>query len=225
VGDLSNDNVQTIYGVYDPTTPYAVPLLRASLVEQFLSTASIGASQVAVVTTNPVTIPTVKGWYIDLTLNSGERVINTPLLKSGALVITSTQPSSSPCVAGGNSFLYIINYATGSAFPSPQFAINGDNLLNSGDTVSGSLPTPPTGSQPYSAVPAGVSLGSGFYANATIVNTGTPAPCTGTGCSGTGTPPAGYYYVYNCPESGAACTPRLLKGSLKHRIAWWEVRQ
>jgi type IV pilus assembly protein PilY1 len=217
VPDLANTQVQTIYGVYDPTTPYATPLTRTSgsLVQQVLSLASIGTTEVAVVTGNAVTIPTNKGWYIDLTLNSGERVVNTPLLRSGALVVTSTQPASSSCTSGGSSFLYIINYATGSAFPSPQFTVNGDSKLDSGDTVTNGSQGPGD-----SVVPIGAQLGSGFYANATIVNTGT---CSGAGCAGS--PPPGYYYVYNCPESGSTCTPRLMKGALKHRIAWWEVRQ
>src|SRR5450631_1299960 len=217
VPDLANTQVQTIYGVYDPATPYATPLTRTSgsLVQQVLSLASIGTTEVAVVTGNAVTIPTNKGWYIDLTLNSGERVVNTPLLRSGALVVTSTQPASSSCTSGGSSFLYIINYATGSAFPSPQFTVNGDSKLDSGDTVTNGSQGPGD-----SVVPIGAQLGSGFYANATIVNTGT---CSGAGCAGS--PPPGYYYVYNCPESGASCTPRLMKGALKHRIAWWEVRQ
>jgi type IV pilus assembly protein PilY1 len=215
--DLSTTHVQTIYAAYDPTTPYALPLTRAggSLVQQVLSSATIGATEVAVVTGNAVTIPTNKGWYIDLTLNSGERVVNTPLLKSGALVVTSTQPASSPCTAGGSSFLYVINYATGSAFPSPQFTVNGNTGFTTSNTVT-------NGSNPPgdSVVPIGTALGSGFYANATFLNS--PA-CSGAGC--VGAPPPGYYYVYNCPESGSACTPRLMKGSIKHRIAWWEVRQ
>ena len=209
--------MQTIYAAYDSGVAYATPLSRTNgnLVQQVLATATVGTTEVGVITSNTVNIPTNKGWYIDLTLNSGERVINTPLLKSGALVVTSTQPSSSPCVAGGLSFLYVINYATGSTFPIPQVTVPGGTDLQSGNTVT-------NGSQPPgdSTVPVGIQLGSGFYANATIVNNGT---CTGAGCAGN--PPPGYYFIYNCPESAAACDPRLMKGSLKHRIAWWEVHQ
>jgi type IV pilus assembly protein PilY1 len=219
IPDLSDVNVQTIYGVYDPPGGYATPLTYSSLVQQTLSAATIGTTNVALVSGNPVSIPSTKGWYINLTLNSGERVVNTPLLRSGALVVTSTQPSTSSCTAGGVSFSYFINFATGSAFPTPQFAITG-NVINSSDTYT----NPVTG---VTSVPLGVELGGGFYANATMENT---APsCTGTGCTtgsgGTGAPP-GYVYVYNCPASGSlVCTPRLMKGSISHRISWWEVRQ
>jgi type IV pilus assembly protein PilY1 len=215
--DLSTTQVQTIYAAYDPGIPYATPLSRTNpaMVQQTLATATIGSIEVAVDTKNAVTIPTNKGWYIDLTLNTGERVINTPLLKSGALVVTSTQPSTTPCTTGGTSFLYVINYATGSSFTVPQVTVPGGTNLGTGNTVT-------NGSQGSgdSTVPVGIQLGTGFYADATIVNNGT---CAGSGCAGN--PPPGYYFVYNCPESGAACTPRLMKGSLKHRIAWWEVHQ
>lgn len=215
IPDLSNVKTQSIYGVYDPPTPYATPVTRSSLVQQTLTSATIGTTTVAVVSSVAVSLPTTKGWYIDLTLNSGERVVNTPLLRSGALVVTSTQPSSSSCTAGGVSFSYVINYATGSSFPAPQFDANGDGAINSSDiaVVNG-----------VNMVPVGVKLGSGFYADATMENTG-PGPCTGPSCPPVPVPP-GYVWVYNCPASGqTTCTPRLLKGATSHRISWWEVRQ
>jgi len=196
VPDLTTNQVQSIYGVYDPTTPYATPLTRSNLVQQVLSSSTVDSTEVALATGNSVSLPATKGWYIDLTLNSGERVVNTPLIKSGALVVTTTQPSNSPCTAGGSSFLYVINYATGSSFASPQFSLTGGNTL----------------SAPISGI-VGVSLGGGFYANATIVNAALTAV------------PAGYYEIYSCGESGIGCTPRLLKGANKRRIAWWEVKQ
>jgi len=216
IPDLSTTKVQSIYGVYDPPTPYTSPLTRSSLVQQTLSPAAIGTTQVAVVSNVAVALPTTKGWFIDLTLNSGERVVDPPLLRSGALVVTSTQPSTSTCTAGGASFSYLINYATGSAFPAPQFDANGDGAINSSDVavVNG-----------VNMVPVGVKLGSGYYSGATLENTGPGSgSCTGNSCPTTPAPP-GYVWVYNCSASGQTCTPRLLKGSTSHRISWWEVRQ
>ncbi len=210
IPDLGNTRTQSIYGVYDPPAAYGSPLTRASLVKQTLSAALIGSTVVSTVTNNAVSVPTTKGWYIDLSLNSGERVVNNPLLKSGALVVTTTQPATNSCVSGGASFLYVINYKTGSAFAMPQFDANGDGSINSSDTTAGGK------------VPLSVQLGPGFYADATIVNQGN----TGLGAGGGGgTCPIGSYEAYSCPESGTSCTPRCLKGSGKRRIAWWEVRQ
>lgn len=212
VTDLSTTKVQTIYGVYDSLTVYASPLTRSSLVQQTLATAVIGSTTVEVVTNNTVTLPANKGWYIDLTLNSGERVVTAPLLRSGTLVVTTTQPTTSTCSQGGASFLYFINYASGSAFPSPQFDANGDGKIDSHDTVA----APPSG---YGAVPLGTRLGTGFYAGATIEN-------CGSGCNGPGGPGHTGHLVYSCAASGAAtCAPRYLTGPSSHRISWWEVRQ
>ncbi|GAC1305464.1 MAG: PilC/PilY family type IV pilus protein [Steroidobacteraceae bacterium] len=208
--DLSTTQVQTIYGVYDPNTVYATPLGRASLVQQTLASALIGTISVATVTNNSVSLPSTKGWYIDLTLNSGERVVNNPLLRSGLLIVTTTQPSNNQCVVGGHSFSYYINFANGSSFPSPQFDANNDGVVNSGDTVTNANGT--------HSVPVGIQLGTGFYANATIENS-----CSGTGCA---LPSPSGFLIYNCPASGsAACTPRYMKGAINHRVSWWEIRQ
>jgi type IV pilus assembly protein PilY1 len=208
IPDLSNINVQSIYGVYDPPAGYATPLARTDLVQQVLSAAMIGTVDVATVTNNAVSIPTTKGWFIDLTLNPGERVVNPPLLRTGTIVVTSTQPSSSTCTSGGISFSYFINFATGSAFTSPQFDVNGDHILNTSDEVPGPLGT--------WIVPLGVSLGTGFYAGATLENSS----------SGTGSTAPPGTLVYNCPASGTGtCTPRYMKGAISHRVSWWEVRQ
>ncbi|MDP9064996.1 MAG: PilC/PilY family type IV pilus protein, partial [Pseudomonadota bacterium] len=211
VPDISSTQVQTIYGVYDPNTAYTTPLGRASLVQQTLSAATIGSTAVATVTSNSVSLPSTKGWYIDLTLHSGERVVNNPLLRSGVLIVTATQPSTSLCVAGGNSFSYYINFANGSSFPSPQFDANNDGVVNiGGDTV--------TNADGTRSVPVGIQLGTGFYANATIQNS-----CSGTGCA---LPSPSGFLIYNCPASGsAACTPRYMKGAVNHRVSWWEIRQ
>jgi Tfp pilus tip-associated adhesin PilY1 len=161
-----------------------------------------------------VTIPATKGWFIDLTLNAGERVVNPPLMRSGTVIITSTQPAATTCSSGGLSFSYFINFATGSAFTSPQFDVNGDHKLTiTGDTVP--IPNPlPNG--PTYLVPLGVSLGVGFYAGATLQNTSGTTPTT---------TPAGIL-VYNCPASGSGvCIPRYMKGAISHRVSWWEVRQ
>jgi len=208
IPDLSNVRTQTVYGVYDPPAAYSSPLTRASLVQQTLTAATLGGLAVAVESSNTVSLPATKGWFVDLTLNSGERVVNTPLLRSGALIVTSTQPSVSSCTPGGVSYSYYINYATGSAFTSPQFDVNGDGVINQSDMVLNANGT--------RSVVVGVKLGTGFYADATLENSS----------SGTGAANAPGYLVYTCPATGAGvCIPRYMKGAISHRISWWEVRQ
>ena len=221
INDLSNTQTQSIYGVFDPPAGYATPLTRSDLVQQTLSSGTVGTAPpvvVATVTNNAVSIPTNKGWYIDLTLNTGERVINPPVIKNGTLIITSTQPSPNACAQGGVSFAYFINFATGSSFTTPQFDANGDGSITvAGDTVG-----------PTHIVPLGVELGAGFYAGVTLEHTGVPAPlppCVGPSCPAPppSVPPANLGYW--CQAGNATCTPRTILGPNTRRISWWEVRQ
>jgi type IV pilus assembly protein PilY1 len=207
IPDLANLNVQTIYGVFDPPAGYATPLTYLDLVQQTLSTGTVGAPPVTVatVTNNAVSIPTNKGWFINLTLNPGERVVNTPLLKNGTLLVTSTQPSPNTCAGGGSSFAYFINFATGSSFTTPQFDANGDGVITvAGDTVG-----------PTHIVPLGITLGTGFYADPALEHTGCGGACN--------TAPANL--AYWCQAGAALCVPRTLLGPNTRRISWWEVRQ
>jgi type IV pilus assembly protein PilY1 len=218
INDLSNTHTQSVYGVFDPPAGYATPLVRSDLVQQSLTAGTIGATAVATVTNNAVSIPTNKGWYIDLTLNPGERVINPPVIKNGTLIITSTQPSPNTCAQGGVSYAYFINFATGSSFTTPQFDANGDGAITvPGDTVGTTH-----------IVPLGVELGTGFYAGVTLEHTGVPVPlppCVGLSCPAPppSVPPANLGYW--CQAGNATCTPRTILGPNTRRISWWEVRQ
>jgi type IV pilus assembly protein PilY1 len=203
VPDLLNTHTQTIYGIYDPPATYATPLTRASgsLIQQTLSVPTSNG-QVVVDTGNAVTIPTNKGWYVDLTLNSGERVVTDPRLEAGGtLVLTSYVPSSNICSGGGSSYLYMLNYATGGSFTSPQFDLNGDHVINASDSVvlnNGQIGNP-----------VGMALGNVFAAAPTIrtANLGTVGA------------------IKLLTESNNTIPTVGEKGSSKKRTAWWEIRQ
>jgi type IV pilus assembly protein PilY1 len=223
VPDLSNENVQSIYGIYDPPAGYVTPLNRGNLLVQTLATATIGTQQVRTVSGTAVQVPINKGWYMDLSLLSGERVINDPRLESGGeLVLTTYQPippTTSSCNATGDSYLMVLNYATGGSFNSPQFDANGDGTINSSDTVAH---LNANGTTSYIA-PVGMYLGS-VYASAPTIRSGSFTSGTGialitesapglgpTGTGTGGTPPV--------------IQPVILKGASKTRTAWWEIRQ
>jgi type IV pilus assembly protein PilY1 len=202
VPDLADVNVQTIYGIYDPPTTYATPLTRASgsLIQQTLSVPASNG-QVVVDTGNAVAIPASKGWYVDLTLNSGERVVTDPSLQTSMLQLTTYVPSTNVCDAGGSSYLYILNYATGGSFTSPQFDLNGDHVINASDSVvlnNGQLGNP-----------VGIALGNVFAA----------APTTRTANLGS------IGAISLITESNNNIATVGLKGSSKSRTAWWEIRQ
>jgi type IV pilus assembly protein PilY1 len=213
VPDIANPKVQSIYGVYDPPAGYVTPRVRANLLQQTLATATLGTTQVRTVTGVAGVVPFNEGWYIDLNLLSGERVINDPRLETGGeLVLTTYQPippAVGSCTVSGSAYLMVLNYATGGAFTSPQFDANGDGTINSSDTV-----VPSGGGAAVS--PVGMSLGN-VYASAPTIRSG--AFVTGTGIA---------LITESTPGSTSGTPviqPVILKGASKSRTAWWEIRQ
>jgi len=230
IPDLGNVQVQSIYGIYDPPSGYATPLNRfnATMVQQSLANESLDGQTVRIVTSNAVSIPTNKGWYIDLdavsggtvgvstsgavtisggtVTDQGERVITDPRIESGgAVVLTTYQPTDNLCSAGGSSFLMVLNYATGSSFPSPQFSVNGGVTINSTD----SLPLSTAGGSVKLVNPVGLSLGSVYAAAPTIQNANFATASK----------------IKLITESTGAIQSVAEKGSSKNRTAWWEIRQ
>jgi type IV pilus assembly protein PilY1 len=77
------------------------------------------------------------GWYFDLPeSDEGERIVQTPLLRLGSLVLVSTIPSSSPCDAGGRSSMYIVSPCTGGDTGRPEFDVNEDGKVTEDDVVT-----------------------------------------------------------------------------------------
>ena len=232
VPDLTNQNIQSIYGVYDPPASYTTPLTRSSLLVQTLATATAttttGTVEVRTVTGASVQVPTNQGWYVDLSLPLtsgtqtvfGERVINDPRLESGGELVLTTYtpipPTTGSCNATGSSYLMVLNYATGGSFTSPQFDVTGDGKINASDTVlpSGSLvPVAPVGMSLGSVYASAPTIRSGSFTNGTgiaLITESTP----GLGAAGTGT-----------GGSTPIIQPVVLKGASKARTAWWEIRQ
>jgi type IV pilus assembly protein PilY1 len=217
--DAANQNVQSIYGVYDPPAGYTTALARAGLLQQTLAANTIGAVQVRTITGTAPVVPANKGWYIDLNLLAGERVINDLRLESGGeLVLTTYQPilpAAGSCNALGSSFLMVLNFATGGAFTTPQFDVTGDGKINSSDTLSQTV-----GSVTTIVNPVGMSLG-GVYASAPTIRSGAFGTGTGIALITESTPGVAQAAIGAAP----IILPVILKGSSKTRTAWWEIRQ
>jgi type IV pilus assembly protein PilY1 len=223
VPDIANGAVQSIYGIYDPPAGYSTPPTISNLIQQTLTTAMIGSTQVRTVSGAAVSIPTNAGWYMDLNLLTGERVINDPRLETGGeLVLTTYQPipaTSGSCTTGGSSYLMVLNFATGGNFTTPQFDVDGNGVINSSDMV-----VPTSSTTGIAVAPVGMSLGN-VYASAPTIRSGSFTGGTGIALiteSAVGVPPGG-----PTPPGGTAPTiqPVVLKGSSKSRTAWWEIRQ
>jgi type IV pilus assembly protein PilY1 len=217
--DSANQRTQSIYGVYDPPAGYSSAINRSSLLPQALTATTIGAVQVRTVSGTKPVVPANKGWYIDLTLLAGERVINDPRLESGGeLVLTTYQPIlpvAGSCNARGSSYLMVLNFATGGAFTTPQFDVTGDGRINSSDAISQTV-----GGITSTINPVGMSLGS-VYASAPTIRSGAFGTGTGIALITESTPGVAQGGI----DAAPIILPVILKGSAKTRTAWWEIRQ
>lgn len=107
--DLDDTQTQAIYAVRDD----GVTASKSNLQAQTLTDTS-GSSRSA--SANDVDWSTKSGWYLNLP-DTGERVHLEAQLYFGTLVVASTVPSATECQPGGYSWLYFLNYRTGSGVP------------------------------------------------------------------------------------------------------------
>lgn len=123
VTDKTDSTKQSIYGLYDGddvTTTLADRdsggMMEVTLVDTtnasglaFRTTTGSGASEPSI---------TGRGWYIDLpdvsAVGGAERVDVDVKLQLGTLIVASNVPTSTDCNVGGYSYLYMLNYLTGS---------------------------------------------------------------------------------------------------------------
>jgi type IV pilus assembly protein PilY1 len=210
--DISNTKVQSIYGVYDPPAGYASPLTRASLLQQTLANAMLGTTQVRTITGVAPTFPANKGWFMDLSLLSGERVINDPKVFTGGMLILTTfqpiPPAPGVCTTLGSSYLMVLNVATGGTFTTARFDANGDGHINASDLV-----VPAIGGA--AVAPVGVSLGN-------VIASGVTNRTGAFGLGGTGVT---LITTTGLPDGARSVGSRAIGTPPKVRTAWWEIRQ
>ena len=162
--DLTSTRTQSFYGIFDNGSGSKIS--RSNLVQQKLTATTTttynGTNTVRTASTNTVdwrNTSTV-GWYMNLPI-PGERVVTRPRLDNHRLIFTTYVPNGSTgtsCSAGGDSYLMVVNYASGSAFPVAEIDTNGDGQLNSKDQVNGKNPV-------------GLDLGAGMATAPSILRT------------------------------------------------------
>jgi len=120
--DRLDTTIQSFYAIKDN----GLPVTRGSLTNQTSACNSAEDSQ---------------GWYIDFTVNSGERVTASPLVAGGIVFFTTFEPDiDDPCKCGGTARLYAVQYNTGCAPDSPVLDVNGDGVVDERDKVGGTVP-------------------------------------------------------------------------------------
>jgi type IV pilus assembly protein PilY1 len=246
-GDPSNDNVQTWYGLQDPsslptpsTTPITTVTTRNSTI---LRQRTVTTTQVTVGT--PATTQTVRyfspavtgdmtglqGWYVDLvgnltssTATQGERIVSDTELTGNVLLAASIIPSTDACDIGGDGFINAVNPFTGAALTPAFFDIDKNGQFNTGDEVKLANGTFVS----VGSIDPGVGMPSlpSYVSNVTTTSGGT------SGGSGTSTNDPGLIYVggtgggssTNC-NNGTCSQFGTNNATNAGRISWREILQ
>jgi len=75
------------------------------------------------------------GWYLDLDINAGERIIGDVILRDGILIAIGFIPAQTRCGSGGESVFMELNAFTGGSIGAIQFDINDDGFVDEKDLV------------------------------------------------------------------------------------------
>jgi type IV pilus assembly protein PilY1 len=114
----SATGTESMYALKDNQTATPLVTARSNMVQQVIAKSGSNAT----VTGSAVDFDTKDGWYIDFP-DTGERVITNPTLVSGLLTFTSNIPDGSdPCIPGGRSWLWGVDYRTGLPIPGATYA-------------------------------------------------------------------------------------------------------
>jgi type IV pilus assembly protein PilY1 len=109
--DYTTTQINSVYAFKDNGSSYGNFRNNISLVKQTLTPGAITTTG----TNMDVDLASKNGWYFDLTSQLGERVNVEPVLALGVLNLVTNIPGSSACSAGGNAWMYQIDFATGTA--------------------------------------------------------------------------------------------------------------
>jgi Tfp pilus tip-associated adhesin PilY1 len=134
IHDTSTSNeIQSVYGVRDRFNeqPARADTLIVQEVNEFTYTDPVGsAPAVQVRTSSNVIVPaTADGWVVDL--EAGERVITPVQIRSGRVVLTTTNP----LFDNQKNWLQELNYLTGGTPDIIVFDMNNDNARDANDNV------------------------------------------------------------------------------------------
>jgi type IV pilus assembly protein PilY1 len=205
--DPANKDIQSFYAVWDHGND---SLTSSTLVEQ---TFLLGAArtndtnnkdvtgQVRVWTDKEVNYASKQGWFINLTLENGERVVVDPLVFGGLVFFNTWIPNSDPCGAGGFGFLMNAKVLNGGPTEEAVFDFNGDGKIDSGDLV--------------------IIDGKTYAPNARVFNFGLPSEV-----GLLGTTKDGFIRVVTGTNGGSSTDsvkpPRIRRTG---RLSWQELRQ
>jgi type IV pilus assembly protein PilY1 len=166
--DVSNDDVQTMYGLIDVDDSDASSDAiggRADLVQRSIIVAKTqDGNDVRGFESAGTMDPAKLGWYVDLDKpTEGERVVSNPRVRGAVLLFASMiPPQENTCDAGGTGYVNAIDPFTGTSLGKPYFDSNGDGKVDDSDSVT---------AEDGTVVPVGsIDLGVGMPTLPTLID-------------------------------------------------------
>lgn len=148
-GDLTNMDVQSMYGFVDDGTVIVRSGASANLTRRTTVVAgTLGGRPVRSFEANSPLPATSKGWYVDLVAPpqpgtaEGERIVSDAQLLGDVLVTSSVIPTASACQADGRGYLNALDAFTGTSSNSSFFDLDGDGSFTDEKLTSGGRDIP-----------------------------------------------------------------------------------
>lgn len=139
-GDVSNTEVQSLYGIVDDGTSILRSGTGANLTRRTVEVnAGVGGYPVRGFETHGALPHGSKGWFIDLPVR-GERIVQDAQTVATFLITASIIPSGDACESGGRGFINALDAFTGTSAGSSYFDLDNDG--DTEDEVVGSNPRP-----------------------------------------------------------------------------------
>ncbi|RYE01850.1 MAG: hypothetical protein EOP50_01305 [Sphingobacteriales bacterium] len=139
---LSQTN--SIYGIWDKTSRRAnatqanlIP--KSNLVQQTIGGTNVGTAvgtSYFNITNNKIDWTTKSGWYMDMTLATGQRVIYPTQLVGGYVFVNSVVPASSGLCSDSSGYNGLIDALNGTVNNTYLFDTNGDGVVNTSDKLA-----------------------------------------------------------------------------------------
>jgi type IV pilus assembly protein PilY1 len=140
--DITDNSVQSFYALLDMGTRITgnrPDVLTEQTITQETNVTTNGQT-VKVRSTSSNDTAGTSGWFIDLktggTTADGERVVQTPLLRSGRIFFSTLIPTSDICGYGGSSWLMEMNAYNGNPLATTPFALDGGANTSSYSGIS-----------------------------------------------------------------------------------------
>jgi len=149
VSDIGNSDQQSYYGLKEPRDSSSGDFLYTTLnrnsTDLFDSTVVKvyegggdvkGVATGANYTSLQTTVRAKKGWFMDFP-DTKERNIGQSALLGRILTFTSFIPSTDPCESGGESWVYTLDYETGTAYKESIIGTDSIDVTADSDNISG----------------------------------------------------------------------------------------